>query len=264
MVIEDLGLRLVLSTKQIIFLIMYVQAIPLAIFLMIEEDVEETEDEALKALFVEAFGDRQKFFNICIQELEKSEVIIDLHMDRTNLVETAESIAADDIEVEEFVPETQEDKINVLLDLFKEKNLVTLTKYIKVFNQGSCQILGIAHAKMNSDFQKIFKRLQLKPDEEEVKHVKSFTKPNGDQMSGKGSMVTTSCKVFHIKKFSREFQLTILNLFNMDPIDDGVEENAEDALPSAASQDFPQHTQSRTMNTYRICSICKFKTRILN
>ena len=134
MVIEDLGLRLVLSKKQISFLIMYVQAIPLAIFLMIEEDVEETEDEALKALFVEAFGDRQKFFNICIQELEKSELIIDLHMDRTNLVETAESIAADDIEVEEFVPETQEDKINVLLDLFKEKNLVTLTKYIKVFN----------------------------------------------------------------------------------------------------------------------------------
>ena len=198
-----------------------------------------------------------------VSKIGESELIIDLHMDRTNLVETAESIAADDIEVEEFVPETQEDKINVLLDLFKEKNLVTLTKYIKVFNQGSCQILGIAHAKMNSDFQKIFKRLQLKPDEEEVKHVKSFTKPNGDQMSGKGSMVTTSCKVFHIKKFSREFQLTILNLFNMDPIDDGVEENAEDALPSAASQDFPQHTQSRTMNTYRICSICKFKTRIL-
>ena len=48
-----------------------VQAIPLAIFLMIEEDVEETEDEALKALFVEAFGDRQKFFNICIQDWRK-------------------------------------------------------------------------------------------------------------------------------------------------------------------------------------------------
>ena len=70
-------------------------------------------------------------------------------------------------------------------------------------------------------------------------------------MSGKGSMVTTSCKVFHIKKFSREFQLTILNLFNMDPIDDGVEENenAEDTLPSALSQDFPKQTRSRTMNS---------------
>ena len=43
------------------------QAIPYAIFLLIEDDVRETENEHLEALFVEAFGDRQSFFNICIK-----------------------------------------------------------------------------------------------------------------------------------------------------------------------------------------------------
>ena len=242
-------------------LMMSLQAIPLAIFLLIEEDVEEMEDEHLKALFVEAFGDREHFFNICIQELEKSESIIELHMDRTNFVERSVSVA-DDITDEledECIPETQEDKISVLLDLFKDKDLVTLTKYIKVFNQNNRQILGVVHAKVNSDYNKIFKKLKIEPDEEDVKHIKSFTKPNVDQISGKGYLVATCCKIFHLKKFSRRLQDTILSLFNMEPIDDLNEEDAEEAL--AASQDFPEYSQSRTMSTLRICTICKFKTR---
>ena len=237
------------------------QAIPLAIFLLIEEDVEEIEDEHLKALFVEAFGDREHFFNICIKELEKSEAIIELHMDRTNLVERSASVTDDNTDEpdEEYIQETQEDKINVLLDLFKDKDLVSLTKYIKVFNQNNRQILGVAHAKMNSDYNRLFKKLQLEPDEEDVKHIKSFTKPNVEQISGKGCMVATSCKIFYIKKFSRQLQDTILSLFSMEPIDDMLDEDSEEAL--AASQDFPEFSQSRTMSTLRICTICKFKTR---
>jgi hypothetical protein len=55
------------------------QAIPLAVFLLLENDVEETGDEQATALFVEAFGDRQTFFNVCITELEKAELIIEQH-----------------------------------------------------------------------------------------------------------------------------------------------------------------------------------------
>ena len=161
------------------------QAIPLAIFLLIEEDVEETDDEAVKALFVEAFGDRQTFFNVCVKELKKSEAIIEIHMDRSNYVEREESHG--DIEDDELVPESQEDKLNVLLDTFKDKDLVTLTKYIKVFNQANTQILAVAHAKVNTDFDKLFKKLKFKPDDDDVKHVKSFTKPNGEQIFGRGS-----------------------------------------------------------------------------
>ena len=43
-------------------------------------------------------------------------------------------------------------------------------------------------------------------------------------MSGKGSMVTTCCKIFHIKKFTQTFQESILNLFNMEPVE-ASEEN---------------------------------------
>ena len=167
------------------------QAIPYAIFLLIEDDVRETENEHLEALFVEAFGDRQSFFNICIKELEKAESIIELHMDRTNLVERFDGVTDDDGQEDEAIPESKDDKIYVILDLFKDKGLVTLTKYVKVFTQGNVQFLAIAHAKVNADFEKLFKKLKFEPDDDHIKHVKSFTKPSGEEMAGKGSMITT-------------------------------------------------------------------------
>ena len=227
---------------------------------MIEEDVEETDDEAVKALFVEAFGDRQTFFNVCVKELKKSEAIIEIHMDRTNYVEREES--HDDIEDDELVPESQEDKLNVLLDTFKDKDLVTLTKYIKVFNQANTQILAVAHAKVNTDFDKLFKKLKFKPDDDDVKHVKSFTKPNGEQIFGRGAMVTTCCKIFYLNKLSKKFKDAVLNIFNMEALDDNDDGRDDEGQHLAASQDFPEHSQSRTTATLRICVICKYKTRI--
>ena len=88
-----------------------------------DRDEDESNDDDVKALFVEAFGDRQTFFNICVKELEKSEEIIEIHMDRTNFVEREET-NKDDNEDDDMIPETQEDKLNVLLDLFKDKDLV--------------------------------------------------------------------------------------------------------------------------------------------
>ena len=232
------------------------QAIPLAIFLLIEEDVQESNDDHIKALFVESFGDREKFFNVCIAELEKAEEIIEKHMDRSNYVENTTD-ADELIEEEDDIPETQEDKIKLLLELFKEKDHLTLTKYMKIFNQGNTQILGVAHAKINAEFAKAYKKLQFAPDEDEIKHVKSFTKPNATEASGAGSMISTYCKIFHIKKFSRSFQDSLLTLFNMEPLDE-TEVDVEEDL--ALSQDFPQHSQSRT-KTMKICTTCKFKSR---
>ena len=74
-----------------------------------------------------------------------------------------------------------------------------------MFRQNNSYILGVAHAKINADFKKFYKRLNLLPDDDHVKHVKSFTKPDGTQMSGRGSMVTTCCKIFFMRIFSREF-----------------------------------------------------------
>ena len=187
------------------------QAIPFAIFLLIEDDVQEANDDHAKALFVEAFGDRETFFNVCIKELEKAETILEKHMDKTTH-EQCTSNTDEVSEEEEEVPETQEDKIKVLLELFKEKDHLTLTRYMKIFNQGKSQILGVAHAKINADYDKAYRKLQFVPDEDDRKHFKNFTKSTATEASGTGSMIASFCKIFHIKKFSRGFQENLLNL----------------------------------------------------
>ena len=136
------------------------QAIPLAIFLLIEEDVEETDDEAVKALFVEAFGDRQTFFNVCVKELEKSEAIIEIHMDRTNYVGRDE-VSHDDIDDDELVPESQEDKLNVLLDTFKDKDLVILIS--KCLTNLSHKTLLLLMPRSTQTSINSFKSLNLNP-----------------------------------------------------------------------------------------------------
>ena len=79
-------------------------------------------------------------------------------------------------------------------------------------------------------------------------------------MSGKNSMIATVCKVFHFKKFSKTFREMVLNIFNMETIeDDEIEDDLENT--HAASQDYPEHTQSRTSKTLRICNCSKYKTR---
>ena len=203
------------------------------------------------------------FFNLCIRELEKAELIIEQNMaSKPHGRETDISVEdLEDIEEDLEIPETQEDKLKVLLDLFKDKGLVTLTKYIKVFTlQGNSQILAVAHSKLNSDYNKIFKKLNIKPDDEEIKHIKSFTRPNEEQMSGKNTMVATVCKIFHMRNFSRDFREMIVSIFNMEYLED-EDDGSQPDENLAASQDYPEHSQSRDSNTMKICSCCKFKTR---
>ena len=230
--------------------------------MLIKQDVEDANDEDVTALFVEAFGDKEKFFNVCLKEIEKAEAIIEAHMDRSNIQERdVADYRDDDEDIADELPGNKEDRIQVLFDLFKDKDMVTLTKYIKVFGQGSSQILGIAHAKLNADFNKAFKKLRLEPDDDDIKHVKSFTKPDGDQMSGKGTMKATSCKIFKMKSFSKNFHERVLNLFNMEIPENMSDDDDANDDQIAQSQDHPLHTQSRTTETLKVCSCCKFRSR---
>ena len=94
-------------------------------FLLIEQDVDEANEEQ-KELFVEAFGDKEKFFNVCVNEIEKAEEIIDLFRDNQEIQDTEADLASH--EEDQYIPESQEDKLYAFLDLFKGKDLVTLTK----------------------------------------------------------------------------------------------------------------------------------------
>ena len=222
--------------------------------------MEKSDDDEQKALFVEAFGDREKFFNVSVKEIEKAEEIIEKHKDRRNSENQFREGEEEPIGDEENIPESQEDKIDTLLDLFKDKDLVSLSKYIKVFNQGNKQILGIAHAKLNADFDQAFKKIKIKSDEEGVKHVKSFTNPKSSQMSGSGSMKATCCKIFYLGTFSKDFREKLVNLFNMELIESITDDDANND-DIATSQDYPMYSQSRTGKTLRVCSCCKFMSR---
>ena len=225
-------------------------------FLLIEQDVDEANEEQ-KELFVEAFGDKEKFFNVCVNEIEKAEEIIDLFRDNQDIQDTEADVASH--EVDQYIPESQEDKLYALLDLFKGKDLVTLTKYIKIFSQGNQKVIGVAHAKLNNDFNGIYKKMKIKSDDEETKHVKSFTHPNSLEMSGVGSMKATSCKIFAFSKFQKTFREKILNLFRKDVNEDDLE--FSDEADGSSSQDYPMYSQSRSQNTLKVCSCCPFRCR---
>ena len=52
------------------------QAHPYTIFLLWEIDVEKKNDDIIWNLFVEAFGDKSRFFNVCLTEIERTEMLI--------------------------------------------------------------------------------------------------------------------------------------------------------------------------------------------
>ena len=111
---------------------------------------------------------------------------------------------------------------------------------------------------MNADFDKAYKKLKLKLDDEHINHVKSFTKPGGHQISGKGTMNATSCKVFKVKSFTRNFREELLKLFNMETLESEEETETNDNI---ASQDHPNHSQSRNTKTLKVCSCCSYRSR---
>jgi hypothetical protein len=194
------------------------------------------------------FGDRTSFFNVCVKEIEKAGTIVE---------EFAKYLSPGVLEEEEELnhdtPDDTEDKIMVILDIFKDLSRLELTRYVKIFNN---LMLGIANAKLDQDFNKLYKNLKFPKQEGRI--VKSFTRPGATSTTGVGNYVSVSCKVFNLKDFTDEFKTTLLSLFNID----GAYENEEEVEEGMTqSQDYPQHKQSRSENTLRICLCCRFKTR---
>ena len=70
--------------------------------------MEEAQDDRVTALFVEACGDRQTFFNVCVTEIEKAELIIEKHLAKRKVAtETDTSIDGEESEALE-VPDLQD------------------------------------------------------------------------------------------------------------------------------------------------------------
>ena len=60
------------------------------------------------------------------------------------------------------IPDTVEEKVSSLYENYlKDKSKLVLTRYMKIFDVGHSQVLGIAHAKINNDFNKGYDKLKF-------------------------------------------------------------------------------------------------------
>jgi hypothetical protein len=159
------------------------QALPLTAFLLLKEDEEEKKDDAVTAAFVEAFKDTSDIFEKCVDEMKKAEKLIGELVRKP--VQTREDIDENEHE-EEDVPETEEDKITMILEKFKDKPKIELTQYVKMWPG----ILAIAHAKLNQKFDKLFSKLKFAPQPGRV--VKNFTKPGAVSEEGQDRHIMQS------------------------------------------------------------------------
>ena len=227
-------------------------SLPYTAYLLVEEHLEKYDDETLTGLHVEAYGDKTTFFNVCLEEIEKSNIIIEqLRRNRTPSVMSELDIEEESDNAAE-IPESEEEKIKVLFEShLKDKSTVDLIKYMKIFDHGNTQILGIAHAKINKEYNKSFEKLRFKPQK---RLIKPFTHPNADITT---KFNATSCKSFPLSSFSTEFKDFLSKIFNIE-LKEGDNESAPtlDEIEDddiALSQDFPGLGQSRGGNTLRVC-----------
>jgi len=111
-------------------------------------------------------------------------------------------------------------KLKQIFSLFKNQSEVETTKYIKLFNYYNKKdtILGIAHAKLNADYDNIVNKLELKPDLAEKKILKNFTKPSAKEISEMRDIHSATCKIFYTKNFSRQFNDQIIELLNANEV----------------------------------------------
>ena len=226
-------------------------ALPYTMFLLLERDVISADDNLIHGLFVEVFSDKDRFFEVCVNEMDRSDAVISVLRAKEEKEEPDEEESGE-LEEELDIPESEE-KVKLLYDrCLKNESKVVLTRYMKIFDLGHTQVLAITHAKMNKDFYQIFKKLKF--EEQKGKTIKCFTHPKAQSWMGEGNYIASSCKTWQLRTFSKEFRLQLLALY-------GMEEKDEDVLSvEGQSQDFPEHSQNKT-DTLRICHCCRFRTR---
>ena len=133
-------------------------ALVIAMFMMIEKEVDESEDDVVKRLFVDVYKDRSSFINDFIKELDKTdEVERDMSSRRHHRPNRGLSIAEESVtraELDNTELDTNTSLLK-LIDFFENKDLIETTKVFKVFTkngQGEEHwTVGVAHAKIKKD-----------------------------------------------------------------------------------------------------------------
>jgi hypothetical protein len=230
-------------------------SIPLAFLMLIKKDVEKKDDDGLKRLFVDIFGDQQSFLQNYAEHLEKADAVFD---QLTKHERSIPSVHKDFVNLED--DETIDSKLEKLMDKFEDVSVVERTKYVKGFDEkNGNQILAVAHTKLDY-YDNTWTMLNF-PSGLPAGFVKPFTRPGaschrGKDKDGVPNVVGATCKIFPLKKMKESLQERIRKKYNMKIPE--VTENDNDEI--ACSQDFPEVQIDKFINPLKICKICQFAT----
>ena len=112
-------------------------------FMMLELEVEESEDENIKKLFVEVFGDRDLFLEAFVKELDKTdEVEADMQSRQTRMGRLPSHTAdGEDEEVGLGLEEgrrmnlTNDESLDNVLSELEGRSMAETTRYLKIFTK---------------------------------------------------------------------------------------------------------------------------------
>ena len=244
-------------------------ALPLAMFLLLEKEVLEKEDETVTRLFVEAFKDRDCVIDGLRIEMDKVDLLME-SMGRHRGVLPSYSDLLDDcvVDVEMSRAELEVRIIN-LLQSFEGSSQVEISKYLRVHtelhNSGQ-KMLSIANNRLAKRKDgKSWKDMGFPRKHTDIlEKVKTFTNMNSrNEMTGSATGSAMSRQI-SLKILSPELVRKVMVLLEMeeeelfedeDEAEDDTEEN------QMQSQDFPLYSQSKGGDTVRVCKVCPYQTQ---
>ena len=236
-------------------------AIPLSIFLLIEEEVEDLGDKDIEKMFVEVYKDRATFLDNLLWCLEKTDKLLENHVKRKPTYQG--SLDLD----EALAPSIHDPEATLasVLDLFADKSIVETTNVVKGFTKkNGQQVIAIAHTKLkktNVELAKAVKELT-----EQVPDIKSgintFTKARAERHVGASNTESKTSTEFPFTILSREIIARVRDMFDM-PANQQIQPDVDtdDEEEIAQSQDYPGLYQSKGRETMKFCDLCDYTTR---
>ena len=255
-------------------------ALFISIFFLIEKEVAECDDPISKELFVESFSSRDDFIDILMNALDRVDEVesamsegVSMKMPSWIYGEGGE----DDQEATpagKQQPEALSFDINNLvkdtLNVIEGLSNVDKTKYVKIFHNNETT-LAIQHTKVKSlakdkglEPPKFLAQKKNYPGFVTLK-TETFTKMSASVSHGTMNTGPGFCTSILLNKLSTEVKQRIADEFDLPTnellLEDDGDMDEDMEVDQAASQDYPQFSQSQNAETLKVCEICNFKTR---
>ena len=251
-------------------------ALVLAVFMMIEIEVEESDDEHVKRMFVEVYGDRDSFLESFLMELTKTDEL-EREMRSKQHPRTGRLVSQaldEEVRLEDYSNLDNNSSITNVMDCIKDMSIAEVTRYLKIFHKQtkdeSVWTLGIAHPRIKKDQR--LKNMAIKLVGQQT--TQQFTKMSSDQWQGRGATQAAVCTVMPFLDLRTEvkdrlkqlFEPLLRKLFEQKEVEaeEELEEESEEEDIVRPSEDYPQYSQSQNQNTLNYCKLCDFCTRNKN